>query len=149
MELHSTRLVISLCALGRPVLTTVRTGYARRTASLGYRCHPHSRIRHLLVYSDLLHNAIPDRMLWDPNHQFRVLHSDSAGVLFDMPTVGSWDQSLHGTCGDQKSLDLFIGVFNLLMDIATVVLPMPVLWGLQMPTWRKVALSGMFSMGTV
>lgn len=35
------------------------------------------------------------------------------------------------------------------MDIATVVLPMPVLWGLQMPTWRKVALSGMFSMGTV
>lgn len=67
--------------------------------------------------------------------------------LICRPFAFNWDQSIHGTCGDQKSLDLFIGVFNFLMDVATVALPMPVLWGLQMPTGRKVALSGMFSMG--
>lgn len=72
-----------------------------------------------------------------------------ACCLICRPFAYTWDQSIHGTCGDQKSLDLFIGVFNFLMDIATVALPLPVLWGLQMPTGRKVALSGMFSMGTI
>ncbi|CAD6588525.1 MAG: hypothetical protein ASARMPREDX12_003359 [Alectoria sarmentosa] len=70
-----------------------------------------------------------------------------ACCLICRPFARNWDQSIHGTCGDQKSLDLFIGVFNLLMDIATVALPMPILWRLQVPTGRKVALSGMFSMG--
>ena len=71
-----------------------------------------------------------------------------ACCLICRPFAFNWDQSLHGTCGNQKSLDLFIGVFNLLMDIVTVALPMPVLWGLQMPIGRKVAISGLFSLGT-
>ncbi|KAM0802269.1 hypothetical protein BDR22DRAFT_971347 [Usnea florida] len=71
-----------------------------------------------------------------------------ACCLICRPFAFNWDQSLHGTCGDQKSLDLFIGVFNLLMDIVTVALPMPVLWGLQMPVGRKVAISGLFALGT-
>ena len=33
------------------------------------------------------------------------------------------------------------------MDITTVVLPLPILWGLQMPASKKFILSGMFSMG--
>lgn len=70
-----------------------------------------------------------------------------ACCLICRPFAFNWDRSIDGTCGDQKSLDLFIGVFNFLMDVATVALPMPVLWGLQMPTKRKIALSGMFSMG--
>ena len=71
-----------------------------------------------------------------------------ACCLICRPFAFNWDLSLHGTCGDQKSLDLFIGVFNLLMDIVTVALPMPVLWGLQMPVGRKVAISGLFALGT-
>ncbi|KAF6220389.1 hypothetical protein HO133_003521 [Letharia lupina] len=70
-----------------------------------------------------------------------------ACCLICRPFAFNWDQSIHGSCGDQKSLDLFIGVFNLLMDITTVALPMPVLWGLQMPTGTKIVLSGLFSMG--
>lgn len=69
-----------------------------------------------------------------------------ACCLICRPFAYNWDQSIHGTCGDQKSLDLFIGIFNFLMDIATIALPMPVLWGLQMPTGRKAALSGIFSL---
>lgn len=71
-----------------------------------------------------------------------------ACCLICRPFAYNWDQSLHGTCGDQKSLDLFIGVFNLLMDITTVALPLPVLWRLQMPTGRKIAISALMSMGT-
>ncbi|MCJ1279015.1 hypothetical protein MMC21_006836 [Puttea exsequens] len=60
-----------------------------------------------------------------------------------------WEDTVPGTCGDQKSLDLFIGVFNLLMDVAVVVLPLPVLWGLQLKWGKKVVLSLIFSMGIV
>lgn len=67
--------------------------------------------------------------------------------LICRPFAFLWDQSIHGSCGDQKSFDLFIGVFNLLMDLTTVSLPMPVLWGLQMRTKKKLIIIGMFSMG--
>ena len=42
---------------------------------------------------------------------------------------------------------MFVAVFNLLLDVTTVVLPMPILWGLQMAFGKKVALTLMFSMG--
>lgn len=54
-----------------------------------------------------------------------------------------------GRCGDQRSLDLFIGVFNLLLDVCIVILPMPMLWRLQMSLGKKLALSGIFGMGIV
>ena len=64
------------------------------------------------------------------------------------PISFNWDHSIPGGhCGDQKSLDLFIGIFNLLVDVTVVVLPMPVLWGLQMAVGKKVVLSGMFGLG--
>ena len=68
--------------------------------------------------------------------------------LICRPFAYQWDHSIKGTCGKQKSLDLFIGIFNLILDVTTVALPMPVLWTLQLPTNKKVALTGMFSMGT-
>lgn len=70
-----------------------------------------------------------------------------ACCLICRPFAYLWDQSIDGFCGNQKSLDLFIGVFNLLMDVTTVALPMPVLWGLQVGTRKKLIITGMFSMG--
>ena len=70
-----------------------------------------------------------------------------ACCLICQPFAYLWNQSIDGFCGDQKSLDLFIGVFNLLMDVTTVALPMPVLWGLQLGTKNKLIITGMFSMG--
>lgn len=70
-----------------------------------------------------------------------------ACCLICRPFAYNWDHSIKGTCGDQRSLELFLGIFNLLIDFTTVVLPLPVLWGLQMSTSKKFILSGMFSMG--
>ena len=67
--------------------------------------------------------------------------------LICQPFAFLWDQSLNGFCGNQKSLDLFIGVFNLVMDATTVALPMPVLWGLQTSVKKKLIVAVMFSMG--
>ena len=69
--------------------------------------------------------------------------------LICRPISYTWDQSTKGTCGNQKSLELFIGIFNLLLDVALVILPMPVLWGLQMAISKKVVLSCMFGLGVM
>jgi len=63
--------------------------------------------------------------------------------LICRPISYQWDHRIPGgMCGDQKSLDLYIGIFNLLMDVTVVALPMPVLWGLQMAAKKKIILSG-------
>ena len=73
-----------------------------------------------------------------------------SSALICRPLSYSWDKTIPGgKCGDQKSLDLFIGIVNLLLDICVVVLPMPVLWGLQMAVSKKLMLSGMFGLGIV
>ena len=69
-----------------------------------------------------------------------------ATCLICRPISANWNPRA-GTCGDQKSLDLFIGIYNLLMDVCVVILPMPVLWRLQMSLGRKLVLSGIFGMG--
>lgn len=74
-----------------------------------------------------------------------------ADCLICLPISYRWDRFTggKGSCGNQKSLDLFLGIFNLFLDITAVVLPMPVLWGLKMNVRKKVMLSGMFGMGIV
>ena len=69
--------------------------------------------------------------------------------LICKPISHRWNHVVGGTgsCGDPKSLDLFIGIFNLILDVIAVVLPMPVLWGLKLDMAKKVKLSGMFGMG--
>lgn len=52
-----------------------------------------------------------------------------------------------GHCGDQIALYMTGGIFNLILDVTVVVLPMPMLWGLQMPRGKKVALTGVFGLG--
>lgn len=42
---------------------------------------------------------------------------------------------------------MYIAILNLLQDVVVVVLPMPILWGLQMARSRKVALSSIFGIG--
>lgn len=73
-----------------------------------------------------------------------------ADCLICKPISYRWNREIGGTgsCGDEKSLDLFIGISNLILDVTAVVLPMPILWGLKMAVGKKVMLSAMFGMGT-
>ena len=71
-----------------------------------------------------------------------------AALLICRPISAAWNPH-EGTCGDQKALDLYIGIFNLLMDVCIVVLPMPVLWRLQMNNGKKLVLTGIFGIGVI
>lgn len=71
-----------------------------------------------------------------------------ARCLICKPIEYSWDYTIPGgSCGDQKAFDIFTAGVNLLQDFIVVVLPMPVLWRLQMATSRKLAVTGLFSLG--
>ena len=50
-------------------------------------------------------------------------------------------------CRSSGDNDLFAGTFNILLDIMMVILPMPMLWSLQMAVSKKLMLSGMFALG--
>ena len=71
-----------------------------------------------------------------------------ADCLICRPISYRWDFSIKGaSCGDEKKLSLFIAIVNFLQDVIVVVLPMPVLWQLQMAVSRKASLTCMFGMG--
>jgi hypothetical protein len=61
----------------------------------------------------------------------------------------NWDTIIaHGACRSNVTHAAYInGVFNILMDICTVLLPMPILWTLKMATGKKLALSFIFGLG--
>ena len=74
-----------------------------------------------------------------------------ADCLICRPISYRWDRHFgaHGSCGVQKPLDFYIGISNLILDVAAVVLPMPVLWGLKMAMAKRIMLVVMFGLGTV
>ncbi|KAL4748732.1 hypothetical protein BDW72DRAFT_205343 [Aspergillus terricola var. indicus] len=70
------------------------------------------------------------------------------GIVFCEPFAYNWDRTIEGGhCGDTPKLQLSTAIVNMILDLFIVVLPMPVLWGLQMVKKRKIMLSGVFSLG--
>lgn len=41
------------------------------------------------------------------------------------------------------------GIMNLILDLSVIILPMPMLWSLQMPFWKKMGITAMFSIGAL
>jgi len=70
-----------------------------------------------------------------------------ANCLLCRPISSIWDFSVKGSCGDHKSLDQYIATMNLVQDFIVIILPMPILWRLQMGIKKKLALSGIFGIG--
>ncbi|KAI0201341.1 hypothetical protein F4808DRAFT_124138 [Astrocystis sublimbata] len=58
-----------------------------------------------------------------------------------------WDKTLEGSCLDLRKINLGAVVVILLLDIAILILPQRVIWGLQMNRARKVGVSAVFTIG--
>ncbi len=64
------------------------------------------------------------------------------------PITYLWDKSVaNGTCLNVIAAYLSVSGINLILDIVVVALPMPILWTLQMPKSKKLAISAVFGMG--
>lgn len=70
----------------------------------------------------------------------------SLAVQCDLPKP--WD-STPGRCIDQQALYIGLGVGNILIDLAIVVLPFILVWNVKLPTVKRVQISGLFALRIV
>ena len=77
------------------------------------------------------------------------------GLVFSIifsckPVQFFWDKTIHnGHCVNENSLAYGITAANIVTDIVVLVLPIPWLWRLQMQMSRKLAIIGMFLLGSL
>ena len=67
--------------------------------------------------------------------------------LICRPFAKNWDPLLPGTCGSSKASFSADGIINIVIDLAMIFLPMPMVWQLQMSQQRKIALTVVFALG--
>ena len=58
------------------------------------------------------------------------------------------DPSIPGHCINIYTMLLVGAIINIFMDCTVFFLPLPLLWGLHVPTYRKFALCGLFVLGS-
>jgi hypothetical protein len=64
------------------------------------------------------------------------------------PVSASWDPLQHeAKCWPWMYHSLAALSLNVLLDVTIVAMPLPVVWGVQMPTKKKIGVSAMFSLG--
>jgi hypothetical protein len=64
------------------------------------------------------------------------------------PIALQWDPTRGGGhCGDITKQEISSAVMNMILDFSIVLLPMPMLWALRMSLKKKIAISGILSLG--
>lgn len=71
-----------------------------------------------------------------------------SAFLICSPITYSFDKSTPGGhCGDLARFELYTTILGLVFDFIIVILPMPMLWSLQMETRKKTGISIVLGMG--
>ncbi|KAJ6024063.1 hypothetical protein N7540_004860 [Penicillium herquei] len=65
------------------------------------------------------------------------------------PVQYNWDKSIEGHCTGENIAYLVAGILNLSIDTFIVVLPMPLVFNLQMILSKKIPVAAMFSLGAL
>ncbi|KAI0138630.1 hypothetical protein F4776DRAFT_619273 [Hypoxylon sp. NC0597] len=58
-----------------------------------------------------------------------------------------WDKTVPGTCIDIKVINLVATVINFVLDVAVLILPQNIIWGLKLSTGKKIGVSAVFAVG--
>lgn len=81
------------------------------------------------------------------------LGSFFASIFLCNPVAFFWDRRLKGgkgTCGSIEGLYVANAVMNMLLDVATLILPIPIVWGsLTLSKKTKIKISALFLLGLV
>lgn len=65
------------------------------------------------------------------------------------PVASQWDKTITGTCINQLAFYRWLGVPNVIHDVSMLIVPAPAVWKLQMPRKQKIALTGIFLVGSI
>ncbi|KAI2465600.1 hypothetical protein F4781DRAFT_408617 [Annulohypoxylon bovei var. microspora] len=68
-------------------------------------------------------------------------------IFFCFPVEKAWDDSIPGRCSSPAPVSYLSGAWNAFVDIYVLVLPIPLLWGLNMGPRRKMRLCAVFGIG--
>ena len=93
-----------------------------------------------------------------PNHRFRIILWIIGTIVFlynwvvlflaifqCQPIQATWDPSIQGAkCIKFNIIGTAFAVVNSITDVVTCLLPLPMLWGLQLPKSKKVQLMAIF-----
>ena len=67
-----------------------------------------------------------------------------------MPLAANWDRTIPGAkCGNMRAVFISVGTINLILDVGVIILPMPVLWNLQLALRKKLGLTAIFGIGAM
>ncbi|KAL4903832.1 hypothetical protein BDW74DRAFT_155471 [Aspergillus multicolor] len=70
-----------------------------------------------------------------------------SSLLLCQPLRMNWDPTADGHCGSTEATYLALHIINLILDVTVGLLPVPVLWKLQMKRRKKIELALMFALG--
>jgi hypothetical protein len=68
-------------------------------------------------------------------------------LLLCRPIALNWDKSLDGTCGDNRLFYIWLGIINVVAEAVILLLPVPFIYNLQLKTFKKFVVIGLFSVG--
>ena len=70
------------------------------------------------------------------------------GTAFQcFPVARMWNQHITGSCMNQSIVIRLNGVYNLITDIAILILPMPIVWQMRLENSKKIAVTSIFLLG--
>ena len=65
------------------------------------------------------------------------------------PVSYYWDKSIDGKCLNEELYIQLTGGGNMVIDVFILILPMPMVWKLQVSRPQKLVLSGIFALGAL
>lgn len=65
------------------------------------------------------------------------------------PVRYTWDKTIDGVCTGENSMNLIVRIVNCVIDACILVLPLPLVFRLQMTLTRRMSVAGMFSLGAL
>ncbi|KAF5706467.1 integral membrane protein [Fusarium globosum] len=70
--------------------------------------------------------------------------------FFCIPIQSFWDSGVKGRCLlAQPTMWRISGIVHIVTDFAIIVMPLPIVWKLQLPRSQKIYLTGIFGLGTL
>ena len=112
----------------------------------------------LLVKCSVL--LLYDRIFSRTSPRFRILLMATTGIIFAW-AVGSvcstlfrcspvkffWNKDINGSCSNAKTGRIAAAALNSAIDVILLVLPVPLVWKLMLPSKQKLAVIGIFGLG--
>ncbi|OQE00555.1 hypothetical protein PENVUL_c050G08103 [Penicillium vulpinum] len=70
-------------------------------------------------------------------------------ALLCRPVAYNWDHTISGSCGDVLKIQYASAGFNMGIDLGVVLLPLPIVWRLQMSSRKKTGVTASFAIGVL